>query len=410
MSPEQPKTAGSRTEPPGNMILKFGQASARSSPSFGRRAIAGHAPGEGPFHRLAAWGQSQLSLYLNWPLVFSVLALYILISLVANGSAGRLNNPWTWLSTFITPFNHVLAITLVAPMPWMLGRSRSRLWTFLRGLLLSLVACEICGVSIVVLDAWFMRKAGIPPGNYSALLVVYAGIMAPGMMVLGGLMAARAQAVEETESIREEAMVAKTRLLQSQLHPHVLFNALNGLAELIHKDPPAAERSVGHLADLLRRILRASEQATFPLGEERALVENYLHLEGMRLGPRLEVHWEWDPTLNGLPVAPLLIQPLVENAIKHGIAPCPGGGALIIRASSQENDLLLEVWNTGTVLARGQGGGIGLKNLEARVVLVYGPTARFTIFSEGDWTKATIHLPGALIGWFHEDPERPRCG
>ena len=354
--------------------------------------------------------RAPVPLYINWRIALFIFGLYALASLGSHAVAGRLGNGWIWATSLITPFNHVATITLLAPIPWLLVKARSPFWRFVQGLTLSLVTCEIAVVVIVLLDAWFMQRAGVVFSRLPRLLQLYLLLVGPSMMVLGGLIAARATAEGEKEIIQEEAMIAKTRLLQSQLHPHVLFNALNGLAELIHKDPPSAERSVGHLANLLRRILRASDQPTFPLGEERSLVEDYLFLEAMRLGNRLKVEWDWDPALNFVPVPPLLIQPLVENAIKHGIAPSPGGGHLVIRAQALGQDLRLEVWNSGEPFKPERGSGIGLRNLEDRLALMYGPSARFTSTLVDGGTLAAILLPGALLEWNHDQIASPRCG
>jgi hypothetical protein len=348
-----------------------------------------------------AGGRARSPLHINWRLVVVIYGLYTLLTLLSGGSAGRFGNGWLLANAFLNPLTHVAAFTLFAPLPWMLWRRTGSWLELLRGFLLALVGCEAVAYAILVLD-WWMERMGGRPFNLPMLTRVYAIFVGPIMIVLGGLMAARARAVGENEAIREEAMIAKSRLLQSQLHPHVLFNALNGLAELIHKDPPTAERSVGHLADLLRRTLRASERPLFPLGEERALVEDYLFLEGLRLGPRLVVRWDWDSGLDGTLVPPLLIQPLVENAIKHGISPCREGGDLVIGARHRGPDLVLEVWNTGAPFLERLEGGIGLRNLEARLGLVYGPSARFAIGPDGDGIRAVIHLPRALLHYGDE--------
>ena len=190
-----------------------------------------------------------------------------------------------------------------------------------------------------------------------------------------------------------EAQIAKTRLLQSQIHPHVLFNALNGLAELVHKDPRAAELAIHHLSDLLRRILRASEHATFPLREERCLVRDYLAIESMRLGDRLRLTWEWDDSLDDFEIPPLLLQPLVENAIKHGIAPSLEGGDLIVRAKESGGLISFQIWNSGEpFLPKRQSHGVGVKNLRARLALAYGDDARFSLGASDGGTLAMIDL------------------
>ena len=335
---------------------------------------------------------SLAALHLHWGIIGAILGLYILVTLRALALVGHLGNGWALANAFLTPANHVAAVVVLVPLVWRLRNRAGRLLPFAVRLLLALAASEGAAALIVLVDAWFQSRTGVPYRSPAAVLRAYVAVVGPAMMVVGGLIAARARAVEENDAIRQEAVIAKTRLLQSQLHPHVLFNALNGLAELIHRDPPLAEQSVRHLADLLRRTLSASEAPTFSLGEERALVQDYLFLEGLRLGPRLAVQWDWDASLDGVRVPPLLLQPLVENAIKHGITPQVDGGRLTVRSLRQGAGLRLEVWNSGAPYRPGPGGGIGLRNLEARLGLLFGAGAAFAIGPSEDGTLAAIQV------------------
>ncbi|MBL0210365.1 MAG: histidine kinase [Holophagaceae bacterium] len=232
---------------------------------------------------------------------------------------------------------------------------------------------------------------------------IYVALVGPAMMVVGGLVAARARSEELREASEAEVRVARNRLLQSQIHPHVLFNALNGLAELVHKSPKAAENAIRHLSELLRRIMRASEHMRLPLGEERKIVTDFLALESIRLENRLRVVWEWDEALDAIEVPPLLLQPLVENAIKHGIAPSIPGGDLILRARAHDGVVFLEVWNSGVpIREREEGRGIGVTNLRSRLLLHFGSGASFTIGPSGQGTLACIRLDAMQVECSHE--------
>jgi len=255
-------------------------------------------------------------------------------------------------------------------------------------------------------DAWILAHGNVKL-NLGKLVGLYISFVGPTMMLVGGLVAARAQSEELREAFEVEAQVAKNRLLQSQIHPHVLFNALNGLAELVYKNPKAAERAIQHLSDLLRRIMRASECMRLPLGEERKIIADFLALEAIRLGDRLRVIWEWDEGLDAIEVPPLLLQPLVENAIKHGIAPSIPGGELILRARAHGGTILLEVWNSGVpfrdnVVER----GIGVKNLRSRLFLHFGTGASFSVGPSEHGTLACIRLEAILVEYVHETSER----
>ncbi|HWQ09759.1 MAG TPA: histidine kinase, partial [Holophaga sp.] len=196
-------------------------------------------------------------------------------------------------------------------------------------------------------------------------------------------------AKEETERRLREAQWV---LLRGQLSPHVLFNALNDLAELVHIDAAAAEQGLLDLSDLYRALLVHGNRPEAPLKDERALVGRYLGVEAVRLGSRLQVQWDWDERLEGLRLPPFLVQPLVENALKHGISPSPEGGALQIRMGQEGQDLVIQVRNTGRPAPAVPGQGIGRANLEARLSLAFGEKAGTRLFTEDAWTVAEIRV------------------
>lgn len=199
--------------------------------------------------------------------------------------------------------------------------------------------------------------------------------------------AARALAASETA-----ARQAQVRALQAQLDPHVLYNALGGLAELIRREPARAEEALLDLADLYRALTGLGQRARIPLGEERALVARYLALEHLRLGPRLRVAWDWPEDLDANEVPPLLVQPLVENALKHGIGPHPDGGEVKLSAAREGRDLVLRVANSGLgLLADREGTGLG--NLRERLALLPEPGS-LLLTGNHTWTLAELRLPG----------------
>jgi len=318
--------------------------------------------------------------------------LWVFAVLIGHGVDGSLGNPWLWGSAILSPLTHVVSFVFLAPLPWLLTQRFRAPWAFIFGLTISIVFCELVAASLPFPDAWMLAN-GKFDFDFRRVVLLYTSLVGPALMVVGGLIAARARSEELREASMTEAQIAKTRLLQSQIHPHVLFNALNGLAELVHKDPRAAELAIHHLSDLLRRILRASEHATFPLREERCLVRDYLAIESMRLGDRLRLTWEWDESLDDFEIPPLLLQPLVENAIKHGIAPSLEGGDLIVRAKESGGLISFQIWNSGEpFLPKRQSHGVGVKNLRARLALAYGDDARFSLGASEGGTLAMIDL------------------
>jgi hypothetical protein len=202
-------------------------------------------------------------------------------------------------------------------------------------------------------------------------------------------------AEKEATEARERSMAgllrqSRSRALQNQLEPHVLYNALNGLAELVHDDPLAAEEMIARLADLYRMLTRHGELDFVPLMKERILVESYFAMEEMRLGERLKIQWDWPPWADAVLLPPLFLQPLAENAIKHGISPSEAGGEIRIACAREGQTLELTVANTGLPLASGLREGLGLTNLKARLELWTEASGAFTLAQKGEWTVASL--------------------
>ena len=203
-------------------------------------------------------------------------------------------------------------------------------------------------------------------------------------LILGYLTAiahVRRSREEEVRSaqLAEQLAQAELAALRMQLHPHFLFNSLHSAAELVHENPAAAERSILGLADLLRRALRAGEKAEVPLAEELEFVDGYLALESVRLEGKLAIDYRVPEELLDVPVPSLLLQPLVENAIRHGVARRAAGGAIELTAEARDDGrLVLTVENDAPVPdQRGArpGTGIGLANVRARLAQRFGAAA-----------------------------------
>jgi LytS/YehU family sensor histidine kinase len=169
--------------------------------------------------------------------------------------------------------------------------------------------------------------------------------------------------------------------LKTQLHPHFLFNTLNAIAALIYTDVEAAERMLARLGDLLRLTLEDFGVQQAPLARELEVVRHYLEIEQARLGPRLRVDWRVAAEATDALVPTFLLQPLIENAIRHGISPRSKPGRIEVRAWRKGEELCLEVRDDGPGLrAEGKaGGGVGLSNTRARLQHLYGTGQRFEI-------------------------------
>jgi len=197
-----------------------------------------------------------------------------------------------------------------------------------------------------------------------------------------------------------EARLAQTelRLLQTQLQPHFLFNTLNSISALIHKDVEVADQMLARLGDLLRLSLEYDGAEEVTLAQELEFVRTYLEIEAARYGPRLRVQWDVEPQAQEARVPYLLLQPLVENALRHGIARRPRGGLIEIRAERVEERLHLQVCDNGPGIESGKMNGhrqgIGLANTQARLQQLYGDEYRFALNNRpSGGALASIELP-----------------
>jgi two-component system, LytTR family, sensor kinase len=201
----------------------------------------------------------------------------------------------------------------------------------------------------------------------------------------------------EVRAAELEKRLAEARLqaLQMQLNPHFLFNTLHAISSLMHRDVEEADRMLIRLSDLLRRALDSSGTQEVTLRKELEFLRNYLEIEQTRFGDRLEVQFNAPPeTLNAL-VPNLLLQPLVENAIKHGIEPHARVGRIEVVAERINDALVLTVRDNGGGLGQGKGGtGIGLTNTRARLEQLYGTEHRFRVSNRATGgVEVVVHIP-----------------
>lgn len=285
-----------------------------------------------------------------------------------------------------------ISLFFLSPIPWLWTGDDRPQTGFLRGLLQAL-PIPLMEAVFTALVYFPMKDVDLPPGAMPALLSLH---------VAEWLFIGSAVAAWEQRKARKSAALVKTReaqwtLLHSQMSPHAFLNALNGLAQLVTEDLQAGLKGIRDLSEIYRLLLEHGESQLLPLGRERDLLSRFLGVEALRLGQRLKVEWDWDPDLDRVPLPPLLLQPLVENAVKHGIASSESGGTLRIGARRDGRDLRLTVANTGLPLGHSsqEGTGIGLRNLEARLRLAFGSEAELTLKTDGAWTLAEIHLIGS---------------
>jgi two-component system LytT family sensor kinase len=198
--------------------------------------------------------------------------------------------------------------------------------------------------------------------------------------------------------LRQLAAQAELKALRAQINPHFLFNSLNTIADLIVTDPPKAEAMTLLLSKVFRHVLMNSDQQLTPVSEEMEFLRTYLGIEQVRFGERLSVRMELDPEVAEAKIPSLILQPVVENAIKHGLAPKVGGGRLSITASPEGEFVRLAVEDDGVGSmappAPGNGNGLGLKIIAERLRTLYHDraTLRFEP-SEAAGSRVTILIP-----------------
>jgi sensor histidine kinase YesM len=207
---------------------------------------------------------------------------------------------------------------------------------------------------------------------------------------------ATAHADAQAQAAHRHAAESQLRLLQTQLEPHMLFNTLANLRALIGTEPARAQDMLDHLVAYLRATLNASRATLHPLQTEFDRLRDYLELMAVRMGPRLHYTLDLPPELAALPVPPLLLQALVENAIQHGLEPQIAGGSIAVRARRADGWVTLEVQDTGVGLAHGAApaGGFGLAQVRERLAATYGSRgAMELVAAHAGGTSACITFP-----------------
>ena len=206
---------------------------------------------------------------------------------------------------------------------------------------------------------------------------------------------ARERALQAAQ-LRAQLAQAQVEVLKAQIEPHFLFNTLNTISELVHESPDAAERMVDSLDRLLRLAIAEGQQAEVSLAREMEFLRAYLDIQQTRFQDRLEVGFRVDAEALAASVPTFLLQPLVENAIRHGIAPRARRGRVEVRAARDGDALRLEVRDDGVGLEGGSGGGggLGLRNTRDRLRRMYGAGQRFEIRAgEGGGVVAAVRIP-----------------
>jgi two-component system, LytTR family, sensor kinase len=286
----------------------------------------------------------------------------------------------------------MLALWLAHQYPLGRGRLLPRLGLHL--LLGMAVVIFFRAGAVLVLNPWVGWYATVPP--LPELLLTSAQNNAFLYSLLVGVAHA---AYYARESRRRDEQLAEARLLtlKAQIQPHFLFNTLNTIALMVRESPTDAERLITRLSELFRHALEGATIHEVPLADELRFAAAYLEIEAARFEERLRVEWQIDPAALKARVPHLILQPLVENAIRHGIAPRSAAGRLRVAARREDGRVRLEVEDDGVGLAvASQPGaaGVGLANVRARLAALYGPAGELALGpTPGGGVTATLVMP-----------------
>lgn len=342
---------------------------------------------------------------------------------------------WTVAGVFFATQHHLIAIangepddlgerlffTLVATSMWaaltpavamLADRFPLRRPHRLRNILVSLVvaagAAAVRAPLDILVTGWLAGEP-VPSGHF--LLVASIALAHPhllfALIVIGvtnflRLRRETAERIHAAVRSRTELAEAKLRRLQGDLKPHFLFNSLNAVAALVHEDPAAAERMLDTLTGLLRRSMQSEDALEVPLSEELHFVEQYLEVQRTRFGDRLRTHTHVaSPELLSCAIPPFMIQPLVENAIVHGVSRRHGGGCVEVHVRSDEEWLRVEVRDDGPGFDAANLAGdrsVGVPHTRARLAYLYGERQALTFRREEGAFVVDVRLPLRAIG------------
>jgi len=254
-------------------------------------------------------------------------------------------------------------------------------------------AALIVSSAVVLAARFFAAAAPLASERFAASVPVLATLA----LMIYLLSVAMHYAVLEVETSRRAELLtreAELRALKSQVNPHFLFNSLNSISALTSVDPERARQMCVFLGDFLRASLRLGERVTVPFGEELSLMNMYLAVEHVRFGGRLRVAQAVDPDCEACEIPALLVQPLVENAVKHGIAMLSEGGEISLSARREHDCLLFTISNPFDPEAPSdRKNGIGLRNVRDRLETRYGAAAQMKVEVEPQAYRVTLILP-----------------
>jgi len=292
-------------------------------------------------------------------------------------------------------------------------------WRFVRRLQIDWVVLLLAApISLELLRQWLGHRFGhifypslasvassaihIPPTAWLLGIVVFATVLGVAIPIKIWNSARIEHRLQEQEKL---LLAARVAALASQINPHFLFNTLTSISSLIRSQPETARTLIVKLSGLLRRLLRSQEHFV-TLREELEAIDEYLDIEAVRFGPKLTIEKSIDPASLDVVVPSMLLQPLVENSIKHGLSPKIGEGRILIRSTRHDGHSIIDIIDNGVGVTHKQaegaaltpGSGIGLQNVNERLRVIYGANYQLQLDSvPGEGTCARIVIPELVV-------------
>jgi two-component system sensor histidine kinase AlgZ len=297
---------------------------------------------------------------------------------------------WQWLSV-ISGYAQCLALMcalgVCACQPWLQRASPRGAW--IGSWLIAVVVALAFSYSAAVIGT----VLGHGPGQAGLAAFMGQSVLAVALVMLALLRYLFIRSQWRAEATAQAD--ARVQALQSRIRPHFLFNSLNTIASLIHDDPVAAERATEDLADLFRGSMQRADRL-IPLADELQLARQFLDMEQRRLGERLQVHWEIDGLPGSAKVLPLILQPILENALTHGIQQRREGGQVRVFGRVESASIVITVSNplpTAAPAELQRGHGMALRNIRTRLDLAFGDDAALITDSDEDRFYAVLTFP-----------------
>jgi len=344
-----------------------------------------------------------------WPAIAVAFGVVAIISTIAAATSMRLGNERVAIWPLILSQGSVWIFwALMTPVVFWLGRRfpirgerRYRSLAVHGAVALVLLGCNAI---VTVGVSWYTRQVRSPGESFGRWMVGYLANRAVWNLILYGGLVFLGQALDAWRDLGRRQLVeaqlgadlarAQLTSLQLQLQPHFLFNALHAVGVLTREDPTRASRMIAALGDLLRTSLGLKDRQEVTLGEELVALSHYLEIETTRFGDRLTVSMAVAEPARRLLVPPFLLQPLVENAVRHGISAVRGPGRILVSADRDGDRLRLSVWNDGPAIDRAQlRDGVGLATTRDRLARLYQDRASLSLSNETGGVRATVMLP-----------------